>query len=71
MQPEGKIIRVKGATSGIAYGTSRRLLEACAHLIAVARNTARLAAMAPQRATPLAFDLLGQNLIIDGGYSVF
>ncbi|MDB5803956.1 MAG: hypothetical protein JWN73_1278 [Betaproteobacteria bacterium] len=61
MQFDSKTILVTGATSGIGYGTTRRLLEAGARVIAVGRNAERLnelAQLAPERLTPLAFDLL-------------
>jgi len=61
MQFDDKTILVTGATSGIGFGTARRLLEAGAQVIGVGRNQARLdelAALAPDRLTPLAFDLL-------------
>lgn len=61
MPLEDKTILLTGATSGIGYGTACRLLDAGCRLVAVGRNGARLdelAALAPGRVTPLAFDLL-------------
>lgn len=64
MEFESKTILVTGATSGIGYGTTRKLLESGAHVIAVGRNQPRLnelADIAPHRLKAVAFDLLDFN----------
>ncbi len=60
MEFESKTVLVTGATSGIGFATTRRLLELGCTVLAVGRNTSRLdelEAIAPPKLRPLKFDL--------------
>lgn len=57
---EGKTLLVTGATSGIGFATTRRLLAEGAKVVAVGRNPQRLAELVQHgggAVSPLAFDL--------------